>query len=706
LYLSTAGGLTKTRPSYGIVAVAYALNATNNGKILVILHRGVTVDGVIPYTGFDNPDNVVSNYDPATQKITLSGTAILYYRGVVVFDLNAGNHVSSARTAGNGIWFYDYNGTSYTWSTTPWVLSMAMLGIVYKSATAEFGICEPHGTMPADTHRRLHEEIGTSRIGTTGVASGVVTGSTVAANRRPAFTASTIRDEDITTIIDAQTAGSYTRMHIGATNTTVFTAASADIVELAGSTPRVNNPADGSFTTLGNNEYMNVFVIDVPTMSDTGSKVFRRWFLNGQLKSTSRTTIDNQAISSLNLGDINPLYLEFVFAYRYLIRANASATDWTVISENRLTGNKVAQVSSVSAYAVALASLVTGGAGFIPFGDATGHTTDAAFKYVSSVLYAPAAIFSKSAAAAVQLVQIRNESALGYVTLKITVGTVDIGSMGAVGLSYAGATTVYNRKGALTLYGVNAAGMSLGAHDSAGYVTFFAGGFLDQYERMRINADGRVGIGLTASKGLLDVGGWVVSNTGIAVLDTANPLPTPITAFSFMIDQSKTVAQNAVRSMIRNRDSTSYAALVLVNEDGNNNASFGRIGATYSGAGYDGLARPKAFYANNSDGDTHFGTANGTFRLFVGGITDASIRMAVTSTGATLSSLAGTGSRIVSVDANGLMSATYVNPWRGSNLSAAPSSPVDGQFYSDTSDYVYVYANAAWRVLNGPPLFD
>lgn len=607
LYLYTNGTLTKTAPAYGIAAVAYALNSTNNGRILVVLHRGITVDGAIPFTGFNDPDLVTSVYDPATQKITLSGTAIFYYRGVAVFDLNAGNHVSSARTTGNGIWFYYYNGTSYVWSLTPWTFDMGMLGIVYKSATAEFGICEPHGYMEAPTHRRLHEEIGTSRIGTSGVASSVVTGSTTAANRRPAFTASVIRDEDITTTIDAQTDVTYTRMHIGASSTTVFTTGSSDIVELTGNLPRVNNPSDGSFTTLGASEYMNVFVIDVPTMSDTGSKVYRRWFLNGQYSSLNKTLVDSQAISSLNLGDINPLYLEFVFGYRYLIRREAS--NWVVVSENRLTGNKTAQVSSPSVGPVALSNLATGGLGCIPYGDATGHSTDANFKYLSSVFTVP---------------------------------------------------------------------------------------------NVTIPSGGKLGVGKTPTA-ILDVSGAIATDLKVQIIDaggTANS--------AYTIDINKTGNASApIQNMFRNRDGTSYVAISLQNNDGNNNCTFGRMGETYSGSGYTEFNRPKAFYTYNSVGDIHFAAADatGVLRFYAGGVATANLQIVATSTGVTLRSLGGVGSRMVVADANGALSATAVLPWRGSNLSAPPSSPVEGQMYSDTARKVYVYENTAWTPLNAEPLF-
>jgi predicted RecA/RadA family phage recombinase len=540
LYLSTAGGLTNVAPSYGVVAVAYALNSTNSatGKILVSVQRGITVDGAIPYTGFDYPDNVISVYSIANQTITLSTAtnAVFYYRGVAIFDLSLGAHVSSARTAGNGTWFYYYNGSNFVWSLTPWTFDKGQLGVVYKSATAEFGICEPHGDMPGTTHRRLHEEIGTSRI-SGGVASGVVagTGSVVEAERRPSFTAATLRDEDVTTVIDAQAAGGYTKFSIGALNATVFSSVVTDFVELAGTVPRWNSPLTGAFTTLTSNQYMNVWVVDVPTMSDTGSKVYRRWFINGQLASTDKTKIDSQTISSLNLGDIVTSAQEFVFTYRYLIRANAAANNWSVVSENRLEGNQRTQISSAS-NTVALANVVSGGLGLIPVGTtASGHTV-----FDGSV--GPRLEFTAGTGLKVSCNQ---QEAL---TLEWPSGVVGQQSKMCYELRSVDGITPICYAETLGEVASNTAGLETGAFKIR---TRVAGTMTDH---IRV-ADGKVGIMKTAGTYPLEVAGTIATN--------------PTTGSEQFVAATNTT--------------TSLAALVCVNDD-SDTLTVGQYGSTRVGA--------------------------------------------------------------------------------------------------------------------------
>ena len=345
-------------------------------------------DNGIAYTGFDNPDNVTSSYNNATGVITLSGTAIMYYRGVAILDLKLGNHVSVARPTltTNGLYYYYYNGTAFEWSTTPWLFEYAQIAIVYKSATAEFGMAEHHGCMPWETHRRLHETLGTSKI-SGGVSSGIVTGSFTATERRPAYTASVIRDEDLTINIPLSAVGNYAQLSVKPGDPTVseHIYGQAEIVSVIGTIPRVNNPTTGNWNALSNSQYMNIFVIEQPVTSDANSQLYRRLFLNGQLASTTRATIDGQALSTLNLGDISKTSQEFVFTHRILIRLNPAGTDWSIISVNELSGTKVSQVSSPVSGSVALPSLVTGGLGLIPVGTtASGHTVFDNLKYSST----------------------------------------------------------------------------------------------------------------------------------------------------------------------------------------------------------------------------------------------------------------------------------------------------------------------------------
>jgi len=357
------------------------------------------------------------------------------------------------------------------------MMAMAIYG------TDKFGLSENHGLMPWQDHEEMHDLLGTYRVSGLLPTAGTyaIQTATDAANT-PGFDVGIIKDEDLRTTIPACTQGAYTTLRLSGSGATATFDKTATLMTRVGTNyPKKNTIVAGAWTEteLATGDIFNVYQLLIPVTSDVGSQPYRCVIVQPQRTFASVAAAEAEDPRSVNIGTLATLAPETVFFTRFTFRCNSSygsTGKCRIESITYVTGSRASQVSvsgvtplnhndlsgrdTVSAHP--LGAIAPGGIGYIPFGDTTGHATDAGFKYVSSVLYAPSA---------------------------------------------------------------------------------------------------------------------------------------------------------------------------------------------------------------------------------------------------TVANLSGTGSRMVVANADGLLS-TAVLPWRGSNLASSPTDPVDGQFYSDTSNYVYVYANTAWRVLNGPPLFD
>jgi len=83
----------------------------------------------------------------------------------------------------------------------------------------------------------------------------------------------------------------------------------------------------------------------------------------------------------------------------------------------------------------------------------------------------------------------------------------------AIGNNHATYTSGARRRGAAVVHSSGAAGLSLCAGDSRGYISLYSGGDTTAHERMRITSAGKVGIGVTAPNEQLEVAGKIRSNT-------------------------------------------------------------------------------------------------------------------------------------------------------------------------------------------------
>ena len=307
-------------------------------------------------TGFDHPENVVVSYNASTLKITLSGTGWkAYWRGQEVTALVTGWE-SVAHDAAAGTYFLQYNGSTFTWGTTVWDFDGLQIAIAYNTTTP-FGLREPHGLMPHQTHKTLHETLGTY-LESGGGLGDFTLASTTEAHRRPDVSETKLVDEDLPSTLAALTSKAYTWFHLTSTATVNLTVDSTEILSVTGDRPNYNQFTGGAWTQteFPVNAYGKVFVLAVPVTADAASQKMRYLFIQPQQVSTNITTARGISVNSLNLGALSAAVPEFTFIGEILVRYAAS--NWTLIETNKLVGTKVSQV--------AISSITPAGIGAAP----------------------------------------------------------------------------------------------------------------------------------------------------------------------------------------------------------------------------------------------------------------------------------------------------------------------------------------------------
>ena len=294
-------------------------------------------------TGFTEPENVIVTYDSTTRKITLTGTVKAYWRDRVVPSLVSG-WISEAHANTPGNYFLYYNGSAFVWSTTIWTFDMLMIAYVQFNGN-DLALRECHGLMDWRTHEELHDNFGTY-LKSGGDISGITLNSTTAGQRRPDISAANVLDEDLKSTITALTSKTYTQRYLTGVGVRTFTTGASDIVSLLGNQPYYNRFTGGTWqqTLFSNNHYGAIFVVAVPVTADAGSQVFRFMFVQPQTTSATLSVIQALTPQNLTHGDSTSIVSEFVFIGKIIIRYTAS--NWTIISVEKLTGTKASQIST------------------------------------------------------------------------------------------------------------------------------------------------------------------------------------------------------------------------------------------------------------------------------------------------------------------------------------------------------------------------
>ncbi len=342
------------------------INTTDTPTFANVIIGGVNYNTVGAMTkeptGFDNPDDVIFNYDPISRTITLTGTFQGYWRGSPVTGLTTGWVSPPHGTGLTSSQFLYYNGTTYVWSSTAWSFDMLQIAIVTfdpSGAGALFATRECHGFMPWQAHQEFHQTMGTYTAGG-GDITAYTLNSTTAANRRPDVSTTSVKDEDIISLIPALTTKQYTQYYLtGAAGTSTWVLGTADIVPLSGSRPYYNQFTGGVWqqTLMSNNDYMSVWLYAIPTSADAQSQQYRYIWVQGQATSANLANEQARTASQIQLGALVPNVPEVVAIGKVIIQY--SGGNWTLIQVDKITGTKVSQSYSPSGNY--LASVTTDG---------------------------------------------------------------------------------------------------------------------------------------------------------------------------------------------------------------------------------------------------------------------------------------------------------------------------------------------------------
>lgn len=297
-------------------------------------------------SGFSDPGNVVQTYDSATRTCTITslGTGSAYFDGhEVPLTLP---WTSDPHDNINGRYFLQYDGNDFIWDTTINFPNMLIMWVNF-GATDKFAIRECHGLMDWESHREFHTNIGTYRT-TGGTLSNYTLNSTT--DKYPYVSATTLYDEDLPTINPAlSVTNDYTQAYrSGSGETVTFVKAQSSWIPVSGNQPYYNQYTGGSWVqTLMPLGYMSVWLVAIPTTTDTESQAYRYIWIQGQSVSANSTAglAEQRALtfSGINIGELSTIASEFVAINQIILRYNAA--NWSITEIKSILGSKNFQAS-------------------------------------------------------------------------------------------------------------------------------------------------------------------------------------------------------------------------------------------------------------------------------------------------------------------------------------------------------------------------
>jgi len=299
------------------------------------------------------PESVVINYDSTARTITLTGTVTALWRCQIIAALVSGWE-SEPHDDTVGFWYLSFDGSNFVWSNLIWTFDLLQIAYVNYGAVNRFGLGEAHGLMGWQTHRELHENIGTYK-NSGGTITGVVPSSTTAAQRRPIVAQTVIGDEDINTTNLQLASSLYTRFFLSSTGVGNYTVETAEIIPLLGNNPYYNAFASPNWiqTLFANNSCGTVWLVGVPVTKDINSQNFRFLFVQPQWNTLAISGSAGNLLAARNIENArtpNELNLsalgitEYVIFARFCVQYTAS--NWTIEKVTYLTGNKYNQTAN------------------------------------------------------------------------------------------------------------------------------------------------------------------------------------------------------------------------------------------------------------------------------------------------------------------------------------------------------------------------
>ena len=300
-------------------------------------------------TGFFNPESVTLTYSTSARTVTLGGPVSAYWYGALVPTLSAGWTSSPCPTGTSATQYLYYNGTSAIWSSTPWtfdVLQIALVGID-QTDTVQFAERECHGMMNWESHKDLHNNIGTyiTSTGAGGDLSSYTLNSTTTSARQPYISALTLNDEDLQTINPTLSTSAYMQYSLSTSAAYSIFTSGTDIIQLSGNQPQYNLNTGGVWgqALIPNNQYGAIFLAAIPVTSDTLSQAKRYLWIQPQQVNATLATIQALTPNSLTLGNLPSITPEIVFFGRVIVRF--AAGNWTIIQVDKIIGSKISQTA-------------------------------------------------------------------------------------------------------------------------------------------------------------------------------------------------------------------------------------------------------------------------------------------------------------------------------------------------------------------------
>ena len=312
-------------------------------------------------TWFDIPENVVINYDPTDQTITLTGTWKAYWLGVEIPTFTTGWKSAWHTDTTGHIYFLYYDGT-FKWATDsfPW-FDKVLIAWVNYGATNKYAVRESHWVkQDPDTHGNLHYTVGTYKLSWWWIPSASYTlASTNDWDRRPNIDETYIMDEDLLTINPPLTSKSYTQYRLWNASAWTYSLASGDIISLNWSVPYYNTFSTPNWgqTAMPINSIATVWIYTVPVTASTGSQAYRYLFVQPQwiTQATSgsswnlATALNSELLrtpAELNLWSLRDEAPELVCIGR--IAVTYTNSNWSLRSVQNVTWNKFSQIGSPS----------------------------------------------------------------------------------------------------------------------------------------------------------------------------------------------------------------------------------------------------------------------------------------------------------------------------------------------------------------------
>lgn len=294
-------------------------------------------------TGWVDNDAIVSSYNPTTRQITLthpSGELKYLWRNSL--RTLSSPWVSNAHPDTAGNYFLQMtDGETAIWTTSVWEFENLQMGFVtYDQVdSVRMGVHEAHGIMPYETHRELHFNIGTWKEEGTGELTGgtYALDSALDIDITPGVDVAYINDEDIRTALPALIEGSYTTHYLSGAGISNLDTEQPFPFRTDGTWMYANPKVGNSYVdvALSNGDFVNVWCILIPAMSDAESQKYRFiWQVGHTIHSSLDAALQESPIE-LNLGDMSILSAEFTVGLRLTYESkNVYGTTGKVILAN------------------------------------------------------------------------------------------------------------------------------------------------------------------------------------------------------------------------------------------------------------------------------------------------------------------------------------------------------------------------------------